>query len=122
MSVYFLEKLMRAENRKFKIIYGSIFDYREKTNFDVVLAFNIFHHFLKTEETYYRLIELLNRLDMKVMFFQSHLPESPQMRGAYRNYDCEEFINFILKNSRLNEVMYINKAKGERPIYRLQTI
>ena len=121
-NVYFLEKLKRAENRKFKIIYGSIFDYRDKANFDVVLAFNIFHHFLKTEETYYRLIELLNRLDMKVMFFQAHLPDSPQMKGAYRNYDCEEFINFILKNSRLTEVKYLSKAKDGRPIYRLQTI
>ena len=122
MNVYFLEKLKKAENRKFKIIYGSIFDYRDKTNFDVVLAFNVFHHFLKTKETYYRLIELLKRLDMQVMFFQAHLPDSPQMKGAYRNYDCDEFINFILENSRLKEVMYINKAKDERPIYILQKI
>lgn len=121
-SRYFLEKLKKAENRKFKIIYGSIFDYHDKVNFDVVIVFNILHHFLKTEETYYKLIELLNRLDMKVMFFQAHLPDSPQMKGAYRNYDCDEFINFILENSRLNDVMYVNKAKDGRPIYRLQTI
>lgn len=122
MSIYFLEKLKKAENKKFKIIYGSVFDYREKTNFDVVLAFNIFHHFLKTEETYYRLIELLNRLDMKIMFFQAHFPDSPQMKGAYRNFDGEEFINFILEHSRLKEATYINNAQDGRPIYRLQTI
>lgn len=122
MSLYFLEKLKKAENRKFKIIFGSIFDYHDKTNFDVVLAFNIFHHFLKTEETYYRLIELLNRLETKIMFFQAHLPHSPQMKGAYRNYDCDEFVNFILENSILNDAIYINKAKDGRPIYMLQKI
>jgi hypothetical protein len=53
---------------------------------------------------------------MKVKFIQAHFPDSPQMRGAYRNYDCEKFINFILQNSRLNEVMYLNMAKDGRPI------
>lgn len=121
-NIYFLEKLKRAENRKFKVTYGSIFDYRDKTDFDIVLALNIFHHFLKTKETYHKLIELLKRLDMRVMFFQAHLPDSPQMRGAYRNYDCGEFVDFILENSGLNEAMYIGKTKDGRPIYRLQTI
>jgi len=123
---YFLEKLKIAENKRFKIIYGSIFDYRDKTDFDVVLALNIFHHFIKTEETYYRLIDLLKRLDMKVMFFQMAPPDSPQMRGAYRNFDCGEFVDFILENSNLNEAMTIGDAidegGGRRPIYRLQAV
>ena len=117
---YFLEKLKIAENRKFKIIYGSIFDYRNKTDFDVVLALNIFHHFIRTEETYYKLIDLLKRLDMKVMFFQPALPDTPVMKGAYLNFDCDEFVDFILENSNLNEAIYIGETHDKRPIYRLQ--
>jgi len=119
---YFLEKLKIAENRKFKIIYGSIFDYRDTTDFDVVLALNIFHHFIKAEGTYYKLIDLLKRLDMKVMFFQAELPDSPQMKGAYRNFNCDEFVDFILENSKLNEAMCIGETKDGRPIYRLQAV
>lgn len=118
---YFMEKLKIAENKKFKIIYGSIFDYNDKTDFDVVLALNIFHHFIKTEETYYKLIDLLNRLDMRAMFFQAELPDSPQMLGAYRNFNCGEFVDFILENSNLNEATYIGETKDRRPIYMLQS-
>ena len=118
---YFLEKLKIAETKRFQIIYGSIFDYRDKTDFDVVLALNIFHHFIKEEETYYKLIDLLKRLDMKVMFFQPALPDDPQMKGAFRNFDCGEFVDFILKNSKLNEATYIGETQDGRPIYRLQS-
>ena len=117
---YFLEKLRIAENRKFKIVYGSILDYRDKTDFDVVLALNIFHHFIRTEETYYKMIDLLKRLDMKVMFFQPALPDTPVMKGAYLNFDCDEFVDFILENSNLNEAIYIGETHDKRPIYRLQ--
>jgi len=117
---YFLEKLKVAENRRFKIIYGSIFDYDDKTDFDVVLALNIFHHFIKTERYYHCLVALLKRLRMKVMFFQTELPDSPQMIGAYRNFNCNEFVEFILENSVLKEAMHIGETENGRPIYRLQ--
>jgi len=116
---YFLEKLKRAENRKFKIIYGSIFDYHDKSDFTVVLALNIFHHFLKSEETYHRLVDLLRRLDMRVMFFQTEAPDSVQMKDAYRNFSFDEFVDFILENSCLGDATCIGEANG-RPIYRLQ--
>lgn len=119
-AIYFLKKLKTAENRKFRVISGSIFDYRGKNDFDVVLALNIFHHFIKTEETFFKLIELLKRLDMKVMFFQPELPGSPQMQGAYRNFACDEFVKFILDNSILNEANYIGRTDDRRPIFRLK--
>jgi len=121
-SIYFLNKLKIAEDRDFKVVYGSIFDYRDKTDFDVVLALNVFHHFIKEEETYYQLIDLLKRLDMKVMFFQTELPDSSQMLGAYRNFDSEDFVSFVLENSKLNEATYIGATTDGRPMYRLRAI
>ena len=121
VNVYFLEKLKRAENRHFKVIPESIFQYQDIENlyFDVVLALNIFHHFLKDKSSYLELINLLKKLNMKEMYFQPHLPNEPQMRGAYRNYSEEEFVEFILQNSKLNKAKFIGAARDGRKIYKL---
>ena len=119
---YYMEKLRVVEKRRSKVIYGSILDYGDKTDFDVVLALNIFHHLLKSQDTYTGLVELLRRLDMKVMFFQTELPDSPLMKGVYRNFACDEFIDFILENSSLNEATCIGETENGRPMYRLQAL
>ena len=118
-NLYFLRKLRKAEDRRFRIIGKSIFEYRDKTDFDVVLALNIFHHFLKEKDTYYRLIELLERIKTKLLFFEPHHPEESQMERAYRNYNHSEFVNFILEHSGLKKVKLIGKAEDGRPIYKL---
>jgi hypothetical protein len=119
IHVHFLERLKRAENRKFKIIHGDIFDLHEKVDFDIVLALNIFHHFLKSQSTYEQLQQLLQRLDMKVMFFQAHNPDEAQMTEAYRNFDGDEFSAFILENSCLDEAHPIGRGEDGRVIYKL---
>jgi len=119
---YFLKKLKVADNRRFTVIESSVFDYRDKVDFDIVLALNIFHHFLKTERDHDRLVDLLRRLRMKVMFFQTELPDSPQMAGAYRNFNCDEFVAFIIDNSVLKQATRIGETENGRPIYRLQAI
>ncbi len=116
-TFHFLQRLSVTENKRFTVIYGSIFDYREKTDFDVVLALNIFHHFIKAEETYQALVDMLHRVNMGCMFFQPELPDSPQMRGAYRNFSCEEFVDFIIDNSNLREAKHIGETQDGRPIY-----
>jgi len=121
VDVYFLEKLRRADNKKFTIIPNSIFDYKDLVNieFDVVLALNIFHHFLKYEESYLKLVNLLHKLQVKEMYFQPHTPEEFQNGKPYKNYSEEEFVQFILKNSKLNESQYIGTAQDGRKIYKL---
>jgi len=119
-SLYFMERLKIAENRQFTIISKSIFDYMEKTDFNVVLALNVFHHFIKAERDFHRLVDLLRQLQTQVMFFQTERPESIQMKGAYRNFDYDEFIRFILESSSLREAVQIGKTDDGRPIYRFQ--
>lgn len=118
-NVYFMEKPKIASDCRFKIITTSIFAYDDKHNFDVVLALNIFHHFLKKKEDYHRLINFLQKLDTKTMFFEPHHTSEPQMINAYRNYEPDEFVQFILKHSTLKSSDLIGKAEDERPIYRL---
>ena len=119
LNIYFLNRLRQAENRQFKVFYGSIFDYREKTEFDVVLALNVFYHFLKQKSTYLELIELLKRLRMRELFFQTPKHGGQKMEGAYKNYSADEFLTFILENSCLKEAKYIGQTQNERPIYKL---
>jgi len=119
--VYFLRRLKRAENRSFKIIPQSIFEYKrgKKLKFDVVLAFNIFHHFLKKKDSFRNLIKLLERLEMRELYFQMHDPNEPQMKGAYRNYNPEKFVDFILKHSCLNKSEMIGVTKDGRSMYKI---
>jgi len=118
-SSYFLNKLRQAENRKFKVFYGSIFAYRERTDFDVVLALNIFHHFLKQKWLYDKLIALLERLKMRELFFATAKYDEPQMRNAYKNYSPDDFVAFILEHSCLKEAGYIGETQDGRPLYKL---
>ena len=118
-NLYFLKKLKRADNRRFEIIEESILNYRSKIRFNVVLALNIFHHFLKNEETYCKLIDFLGNLNVELMVCETHLPHERQMGAAYKNYGCDEFVGFILEHSQLNHSKLIGKAEDGRPIYML---
>jgi len=117
--LYFMKKLRKAENKQFNIIDKSIFDYHDHTDFDIVLALNIFHHFLKNETDFNHLLNLLDRLDMNMMFFEPHLASEPQMKDAYANYKPDEFAAFIIENSCLNHIEMIGEAEDSRRIYKL---
>jgi len=120
-NVYYMKKLRDIEGKTFKIINKSIFDLNEKLDYDIVLALNIFHHFLREKELYNNLIEFLNRLSLKVMYFQPHDPTEGLMRNAYINFDNEQFVRFIIKHSCLNKFELINKQSDGRfrPLYKI---
>ena len=117
-NLYFLKKLKRAGNASFKIINKSMFDYEDILSFDVVLALNIFHYFLKEKESYYKLRKLLRRLTAKEMYFQTDEPEEIKRRGGYKNRSPEEFVDFVVKNSNLTKADCIGEVRGSK-IYKL---
>lgn len=121
VHLYFLRKLKRAENKTFKTIGESVLECREirDTHFNVILALNIFHHFLKTKERYDKFLDLLNNLQTEELFFEPHLPDESQMQGAYKNCSSEEFVEFLLRNSSLKKAKFIGTAKDGRPLYKL---
>lgn len=118
---YFLKQLKKAENREFKIINDSIFNYNKDQGliFDVVLALYIFHHFLKRKNTYLNLIKLLKRLRVKEFFFGAYNPNDFRGKKVYREYEPEEFVNFLLKHSCLNEAKLLAKYENGRALYKL---
>jgi hypothetical protein len=118
---YFLRKLHAAQERKFRIVDESVFTFveRERPVVDTVLALSIFHHFLKEEYLYNQLVKILRTLQMTQMIFEPHRVTEPQMRGAFRNFDAREFVEFILENSRLSQAEQIGVAKDGRQLFRL---
>ena len=120
-NVYFMKKLRDIEDKKFKIINKSIFDLKITKEFDIVIALNIFHHFIREKKLYLELIDFLKKLKMKTMFFQPHNPNEIIMQNAYVNYSNREFVDFIIKFSCLSKAILLNeKVDGrDRPIYKI---
>lgn len=117
-----LEKIKMAENKKFKAINKSIFEveFIKKMEFDVALALNIFHHFLKRKRTFFQLKDFLKNLKTEEMFFQPHRHQEDQMKEAYVNYTETEFVEFILRHTSLNNYKNIYTASDGRHIFKLE--
>jgi 2-polyprenyl-3-methyl-5-hydroxy-6-metoxy-1,4-benzoquinol methylase len=116
-----LEKIKIAENKKFEVINKSIFEIEliKKMKFDVVLALNVFHHFLKTKTEFIKLKGLLKNLKMNQMFFEAHRYDDAQMKNAFINYTQPEFVDFVLQHTSLNKSEVIYTAKNGRTIFKL---
>ncbi len=118
------ERIRIAEERRFTVICDHIFaassraPLRQK-HFRVVLALNIFHHFLKREESFREFRAWLGGLDADSMFFQPHRPDESQMARTHVNLGPQQFVDFILENSCLRHAELINRHADGRAIYKL---
>ncbi len=121
INLYFLQKFRETEKKKFKIIPYSIFNLPDNIpkKYDIIIALSIFHHFIKEEHIYKKFIEFLKTLKGKELFFEPHNPEEPQMKGAYMNFDNDEFASFIIQNSSFTSFKRIGFSEHGRPIYRI---
>ena len=118
-ALYFLETLKGVGRKNFEILSKSIFEV-DKFNYDIVLALNIFHHFLKNENDYHKLTDFLGKLNIGFMFFEPHNFNEPQMKNSYINYNELEFIDYIISNSCLNTYKFLGRLeKDGRGIYLL---
>jgi hypothetical protein len=86
----------------------------ERTDFDVVLALNIFHHFLRKPDTYANLIGLLSRLRCRTMIYQAHAVDGAKMKGAFARIPPEEMCDIICRKTGLHDwelIETFNKRK-----------
>jgi 2-polyprenyl-3-methyl-5-hydroxy-6-metoxy-1,4-benzoquinol methylase len=118
-NYYFMTRLRRAQRFSYRAILGDICEFIEKeSNFDVVVALAVFHHFIKRERRHRRLVNLLRKIETKQMFFWAHNTSDSRMYGAYRNYAADEFVEIILRNAGLNNYKLLDIIDG-RPLYLL---
>lgn len=120
-TLHFLKELKRVGNRHFRVIGKSLFEIPElfETHYEVVLALNIFHHFLGTKEAYEKLVEFLGKLQVDELFLEPHLPEESHHFGIYKSYSPEEFVEFVLDSSNLSKAEFTGEATDRRKIFRL---
>lgn len=114
----FLQRIRILYGDSFTVYSDSVFQLPGIVQFDVVLALNIFHHFLKDREHFRLLSDFLARLDCSVLFFQAHDPAEGQMAGAFRNFSAAEFCQFISLSAGLPHVEEIGRVK-RRPMFRI---
>lgn len=125
---YFLRKFREINGMEFDIINGDILEAPEdvlEKSYDICLSLNIFHHFLKTEQRFTGLCNLLRQLDAEVMFFQSHTDDyvdSWKNRGNrwFKTFVEDEFAEFILNHSQYTSYKFLGRPEEDnRPIYKL---
>ncbi len=121
---YAANRIAIAEGRRYRALNGDVLDPRvhdplARQPFDVVLALNIFHHFMKTKVDHDRLVVLLGKLKPAQMFFEPHRTDEAPMQGAYANLEPEEFVAFVQAHSGLTHAEYIHTAPDGRKIFSL---
>jgi SAM-dependent methyltransferase len=117
--------IANAEEQSITILTGNVLDEEllqsfSDWNFDIVLALNIFHHFVKTKEGAGRVKVLMSRLKARQMFFEPHLQKECQMKGAYLNPAPAEFAELVKEWGGFRSVAPIYTAEDGRTVFLLQ--
>ena len=120
-NLYFLKKLKKAESKKFKIISGSLCNFKknQKIDFDVVLAIDKFQDCFKNKDTYLKLINLLGRLSIKELFLGISNLKKSKSKYFYKNYSHEQILSFVNENSSLSNADFLGKTKDGKHIYKI---
>jgi hypothetical protein len=122
---YAARRIARAEKREFEVIEGDVLtdEVQErfvKKNFSVVLAINIFHHFIKTEAGCRKLESLLKKLQTQTLFFQPHRSDELQMQGAYANFNTDEFVGFVKACGSFRSATAIHTSRDGRTLFKME--
>lgn len=114
-------RLRDATESRFEVWHGSVFEFSAVEEQNVIVGLNIFHHFLKKEESYNGLVSVLNRSNADMIIFSSHVYErrGPDMRDAYRNYPPEDFAQFVADESGLSNIKLLGLSHDGRKIFKI---
>ena len=115
-KAYFLRELRDLCDRKFEVVQDSIFNLK-KPEYDIVFALNIFHHFMKARQSSEQLEQFLASLKCRMMIYQAHHPDEPQMAGAYRNMKPDEAARFLSERLSLPRIEEIGSYRKERKLF-----
>jgi hypothetical protein len=119
--------IQRASEDDYEIWEGSIFEYPDAEQQDVVLALNVFNHFIKRRDTHDALVTFLQRLRADIVFFEPHVADQPGKMPveAYRNYQPKEFAEFVAGHAGMTKIEFLGTesdhySKYQRSIYKIE--
>lgn len=106
---YFLSRLKEAQDYQYQSMCADACEavQTQGGRWHTVLALALFHHFVKTKEEHEKLEELLSNLRCEQLFFWASNPAEKQMSAAYRNYEPEQFADFVRNGARLRHAQPI---------------
>ncbi len=118
-----LKKLKKIENKHFKIVTTSIFDYcnDKDLKFEVVLALDGFKNLLCNEESYEKLIQFLKGLKINELILGVKQEREKKKFQSDLAVNPKKMVDFIINNSCLDKTLFIGKTKSRRLIFRLIT-
>ena len=112
------EALAVATESSYKVWGGDLRDFPEVEEQNVVLALNIFHHLIKTEEGHESLKAYLKRFRADRILFEPHKHDPPgQMKDAYRNYAPLEFAEFVAEHAGMSGIQELGQADDGRQLF-----
>jgi hypothetical protein len=116
--LYFMRELRDLSGKRFEIVPGSIFDMKV-IEYDVILALNIFHHFLKTNRNFKNLQNLLAWTKCRMMIYQSHSSkERFKLDKANHYMEPAEMAKVLADRLSLPRVIHIG-VNGGRDVFKL---
>ncbi|MGH8820587.1 MAG: methyltransferase [Rhodoferax sp.] len=123
-TAHVARRIARSEHRRFRILSGDVLspeihDPLLAQPYNVVLALNVLHHFMKTKEDYERLRIFLKKLQPRQMLFEPHRTDESQMQGVYANLSERDFVAFVQENAGLPHAEHIHTASDGRMIFSL---
>lgn len=114
----FLRGLTSYRDSNARIIEGSVFDLDDLSKYDVIVALNILHHFLRTEQSFANLKTLLGKVARGVMYVQTHNPETVDgIDDYFAPMTVPQFLEFIVENSIFTRYSEIYRESDGRPIF-----
>ena len=103
---------------RIEVLEMSLFDIPRPISHDVVLALNIFHHYLKTKALFERLRWFLRGLSgVQMVFLETHLSDDPVMEGAYAHLSPQEFAECVRDHTDLRSVRKLGETSRGRSLF-----
>lgn len=115
------KKVNFALNLDINTITANIFDF-DPSGFDIIAAFNIFHHFTNDEHTFSRFTEFLKKIDSRWLIFQPHNMYSGDAGfGKYRQFSSDGFAEYVRDMAGFNQITHLATDTSDlRNVYLLQ--
>ena len=93
---------------------------KDELKYDIILAFSIFHHFLRTKNLYDDFIDFLKKIDAKEMYFLSYLSDTNPRDDMYKTFSPEEFVKLIISESKFqNYELLADSLYQKRVLYKI---
>ncbi len=101
-------------NKNFTVINADILGLQEIRKFDIVLALDVIHHFLKTKEIFSRFVDYLRLLEAETIFL-----EISDLKSSFKRFATEEIVELICELTSLPNIALIGYSVKNFPIFKL---